>query len=161
MSLPSTERWRPIPGHEGRYEVSDQGRVRSHIPCRKLPVPHLLAATVGTNGYLRVGLAVNGRLLHRSVHGLVALAFIGPRPDGMEVRHLDGNCFHNHLANLRYGTKSKNRLDSVKHHTHNNARKASCKHGHPFDAANTYIRPSGRRECRACAAARDSARRAA
>lgn len=31
-----------------------------------------------------------------------------------------------------------------------NARKTSCKRGHPFDEANTYVDPSGRRRCRVC-----------
>lgn len=41
-----------------------------------------------------------------------------------------------------------------------NATKTHCKHGHPFDAANTYIAKRGSRECRACNAARFRARKA-
>jgi len=45
------------------------------------------------------------------VQRLVALAFLGPRPEGHETRHLDGNRLNNRLDNLAYGTRSQNQLD--------------------------------------------------
>ncbi len=46
------------------------------------------------------------------VHALVALAFIGPRPDGYDVMHIDGTRTNNAVGNLRYGTRSENCLQA-------------------------------------------------
>ena len=47
----------------------------------------------------------------KPVHQLVMKAFVGPAPDGMEIRHLNGNPADNRLANLKYGTRTENILD--------------------------------------------------
>lgn len=49
------------------------------------------------------------------VHGLVARAFLGPTPKGQEVLHKNGNSQDNRLANLRFGTRSENNRDIVRH----------------------------------------------
>lgn len=141
------EQWLPIPGYEGRYDVSDSGNVRSWVPYRGMPIPHRRATPIGSHGYPIVGLDGGTPL----VHLLMLLAFVGPRAEGMEARHLDGIKTHGNLANLAYGTSSENSFDLVRHGTHNNARKTQCKHGHPYDAANTLPRVGGGRACRACA----------
>jgi hypothetical protein len=50
-----------------------------------------------------------------TVHSLVMLAFVGPRPDGLEVCHNNGVASDNRLSNLRYDTRSENNVDSSKH----------------------------------------------
>lgn len=145
-----TERWLPIPGYEGRYDVSDLGRVRSWLQCRGTPVPRILKARPGSNGYLSFCLSKFGRQVDERLHALVLLAFVGPRPEGKQRRHRDGDQLNNTLANLTYGTKSENELDRVRHGTHNNSSKTECKHGHPFDEMNTRFDTIGRRICRAC-----------
>jgi hypothetical protein len=52
-------------------------------------------------------------MICKTVHSLVALAFHGPRPEGLDVAH--GNCVKtdNRPSNLRYCTRSENLLDSV------------------------------------------------
>jgi hypothetical protein len=67
------------------------------------------------DGYLRVGLSRDGHLHLKGVHVLVAEAFIGHRPPGMVVRHLDGNRKHNHVSNLAWGTPAENSADMVAH----------------------------------------------
>lgn len=141
------ERWLPVPGYEGLYEVSDMGRVRA---LRRRGSPGgLLAAKPNSGGYPRVSLWENRRVKYRGVHQLVALAFIGPRPEGQEVRHLDGNPLNSVLANLAYGTPSENVQDCLRHGTHHLASKTRCKNGHEFTDENTY-RYRGKRICRAC-----------
>lgn len=49
------------------------------------------------------------------VHKLVLLSFVGPRPEGMECRHLDGNNQNNNLSNIEWNTPEVNRLDRVLH----------------------------------------------
>jgi hypothetical protein len=84
----------------------------------------------------------------------VMLAFVGPCPEGMETRHLDGDPANNHRSNLKYGTRSQQRHDDVRHGRHNMARKTHCKRGHPFKTENTYEAPDGKRYCRSCRRAR-------
>jgi NUMOD4 motif/HNH endonuclease len=153
------ESWLPIPGWEDWYEVSDLGRVRS-LPRRltyggRMRQGKVLSPGMNSDGYLTVVLCKDARRLTVAVHRLVALAFLGPRPPGQEVRHLDGTRTNNALPNLSYGTRSQNQIDSVQHGTHLSARKTHCLRGHLFTPENTYISPrSGQRDCRICRAIR-------
>lgn len=140
------EIWKPIPEFKGSHEASSLGRIRNPRTGR------ILSQSVqADSGRLQVGIWREGRSRPCRVHTLVALAFHGPRPDGMEIRHLNGDQTDNRASNLRYGTHAENEQDKLKHGTHNHARKTACKSGHPFDADNTYINPSsGQRVCRKC-----------
>lgn len=114
------ERWRAIPGHEGVYEVSDLGRVRSYHQKngRLRDKPRLKALTVNQVGYLSVTLQVeSGRSRAFTVHTLVAAAFLGPRPDGYHVAHGDGDRTNARLDNLRYATPVENFRDMEAHGT--------------------------------------------
>ena len=85
------------------------------------------------------------------VHALVAAAFIGPRPDGLLIRHLDGNPRNNRVGNLQYGTGSENQRDAVVHGTNHNSGVTHCRNGHLYDEANTYKHgKTGKRSCRIC-----------
>ena len=145
-----TETWLPIPGYEGRYDVSDQGRVRSWLPCRGMAIPRVLRPGINRGGYPLVVLYFNGKTT-REVHRLVSLAFIGPLPEGQHTRHLNGNPANNALSNLVYGTISENNLDCVRHGTHHQTAKTHCPQGHPYNDANTYRDPHrNNRLCRVC-----------
>lgn len=145
------EEWRRIPGHPD-YEVSDLGRVRSWKQSgRGGPPPRYLAG--GTSaGYRHVLLLTDGRRTTGFVHRLVALAFLGPRPDRHETRHLNGDKLDNRLSNLAYGTHSQNGLDVARTTGHHFGRRTHCPKGHPYDETNTYWRKraGGGRACRAC-----------
>lgn len=117
------ERWLPIPGYEGRYEVSDMGRVRSYL-CRgwhqwhlRALNPHMLATRLRHGGYKRLDLWSNGTKHGCHVHQLVLLAFVGPRPAGHESAHLNGNPADNRLVNLAYVTPSENARHKHDHGT--------------------------------------------
>lgn len=129
MSEP-TELWRPVVGWEGLYEVSDQGRVRS-LP-RTTTKGRVLKLRLA-EGYPAVSLSKEAVVRTRKVHKLVIEAFIGPCPEGLEVRHLNGVSTDARLLNLRYGTRSENARDRVLHGTHNHASKSCCpKCGGPY-----------------------------
>lgn len=67
--------------------------------------------------YIRVGLQPGFNRFF--VHDLVLLAFVGPRPDGMEACHSpDHDRSNNALSNLRWDTHSANTRDSMRHGTH-------------------------------------------
>ena len=159
MSQPISERWLPIPGWEGTYEASDHGRVRSverEVVCtlgrRRTLRGKVLSPCINTNGYQQVSLVRNSRGHSQRVHVLVMLAFAGHRPDGFDVCHNDGNQLNNHLSNLRWGTRSENRYDSVQHGTHVQASKTHCPQGHAYVGDNIIRVPSrpNARYCRAC-----------
>lgn len=117
MTSCCNEEWRDIPGHEGKYQASDLGRIRSvdrrvnicHGATRQIRGRVLKPAGQKNDPHLRVtlGHGANGSCIHQ----LVALTFLGPCPDGQEVRHLDGNPLNNRVDNLAYGTRTENILD--------------------------------------------------
>lgn len=105
------ETWRNVPGYEGHYEVSDMGNVVStKSGTRKFMTP-----LAQTSGHLGVPLCLNGEKVRKRIHSLVMLAFVGPYPEGHEVRHLNGDPTDNRLCNLQYGTASENRADAYAH----------------------------------------------
>ena len=105
------EIWKFVPGYDGRYEVSNQGHVRSF---KRYAQGRILRPGRMPSGHLSVAL---GRGNSQCVHKLVLLTFTGPAPDNYECRHLNGNPADNRLANLCWGTRSENILDSVRHGT--------------------------------------------
>ena len=117
---PATEEWRAIDGYDDWYEVSDQGRVRSWVTrgySRRRESPKLLKHSRDSEGRLHVMLCRSADYRTYRIHQLVAAAFIGPRPDGYQTCHNDGNPSNNALGNLRYDTVSGNQLDKLKHGT--------------------------------------------
>lgn len=115
------EQWRPVPDFEGRYEVSDQGRVRSLdriVPRKGLVRGRVLSLGPHPGGYLLAHLYPGGaKRVARTVHGLVAEVFLGPRPAGMQVCHADGDPKNNAVPNLRYDTPVGNNADKRPHGT--------------------------------------------
>lgn len=119
------ERWLPISGYEGDYEVSDRGRVRSFLASKpRVPLPRLLR--LGETGrrrkgdqkrYLIVRLWRGGKSRTHYVHRLVLTAFVGPCPEGAECRHLNGDRHDNRLENLCWGTRQENYEDRLRHGT--------------------------------------------
>lgn len=136
------ERWRPIPSFP-RHEVSDLGHVR-HVKSGRTLNPYLDTK----QKYRYISLYQDCVQYRRSIHSLVLEAFVGPRPDGMDVRHIDGDSSNNALPNLAYGTRSENIRDQVIHGRHARAAQTECIRGHPLAR-----RKSGRRFCRDCARA--------
>ncbi|MBF6138130.1 HNH endonuclease [Nocardia otitidiscaviarum] len=145
------EVWKPIPGVP-HYFASDHGRIRreSHTITRRNGSRQALRAAdiTGwvTDGYRRFRV---GRTTYR-VHQVVALTFHGPRPEGLQTRHLNGNALDNRAINLEYGTGSENAVDAVTHGTHPMSRKTHCRNGHPYEESNTYLDRRGERRCATC-----------
>jgi hypothetical protein len=103
------ERWIPVVGYEGLYEVSDAGRVKSLVPSKKRPIAgHVLTPKRSGQGYLCVALYRHGKPTTITIHQLVMRAFVGAVPDGMNVNHRDGKKKNNLLSNLEYVSYSEN-----------------------------------------------------
>ena len=93
-------------------------------------------------GYLKVTQLLNGKKYMRFVHRLVALAWIGPAPQGKPmIRHLNGTRADNRACNLKWGTMKENAQDSVRHGTcksGDNGRKANLRKLHEGSLGRKY-----------------------
>jgi hypothetical protein len=118
----STVEVRQIPGRRG-YFADDRGRILSQWRLHGGSKPKLedflrpLRASTVKGGYLRVVLGRQGNRNREYVHVLVLTTFHGPKPPGMETRHLNGNPADNRPENLVWGTKSDNEKDKTRHGT--------------------------------------------
>lgn len=156
------EEWRPIPGWQGFYEVSDQGSVRgvSRTVNRRNNSPMRIAPRVlkswcnVADGHPMAVLSDmrNGKRSYRYVHALVMEAFVGPLPEGQQVRHLNDVFTDNRLCNLAYGSRSENNFDRVDNGIHHFSKRDRCNQGHLFAGPNLKLRESGRKVARLCAA---------
>ncbi len=117
----NVEIWKDIPGYVGKYQVSNLGRVKSlerKVRSINWYTGKEFSRTVHER-ILKPGPVNSGHLYvvlghgeaGKPVHQLVMKAFIGEAPQGMEVRHLNGDPTDNRLENLRYGTRTENILD--------------------------------------------------
>ncbi len=118
------EEWRPVPGAEGRYEVSSLGRVKSlrRVVCcgrrkgkttyRTVP-EKILKPGLDQDGYHQVLIAnkEGEKFKNVKIHQLVAAAFLGNRPRGTWVLHGPNGRNDNSVSNLYYGTPAQNVQD--------------------------------------------------
>ena len=116
------EVWKDIPGYEGKYQASTEGRIRSLDRMIRGRSPYsksyyyrpmkgriLRPGRVCKNGHVSVVLEHGG--IGQPVHQLIMKTFVGDPPEGMEVLHNNGDPTDNRLENLRYGTRTANILD--------------------------------------------------
>lgn len=105
------EVWKDIPGYEGQYQASTFGHIKrlEHVrQSGRRASEKILQPSATGDGHLQV--FVGGKL--HTVHSLVLLTFVGPRPsDKPHIRHLDDDPSNNKLSNIVYGTAQENALD--------------------------------------------------
>lgn len=106
------EQWRTHPRFTD-YEVSDLGRVRRGTPVKGSRPGRMKSPSLSTTGYLVV--SIEGK--PRKVHTLVLETFIGPRREGQDGCHLDGDRTNNVLQNLRWASRSENMQHARLHGT--------------------------------------------
>lgn len=151
------ENWKPVPGWDGYYEVSDHGRVRSvertvhYSDGRRRRFPsRSLNSYPDSRGHLQARLHRASKTHPVAVHKMVLEAFVGPAPEGMEGCHHDDDKSNNRLSNLRWDTRSANLYDRIRNGRHHNANKTHCPRGHAYDLL--YITRKGHRnrQCSTC-----------
>lgn len=108
-----TEEWRPVVGYEGIYSVSNLGRVRRDYSAKQgNKAGYILQPTLSPQGYFYVTLCdlttVHKSMKKMTCHSLLATAFIGPRPSGHQINHIDGVKTNNKPSNLEYVTHLEN-----------------------------------------------------
>lgn len=125
--------------------VSDHGRVLNSRTGR------LLVASDNGHGIWRVWLSHNGKRVNRQISHLVLETFVGLCPPGLEACHFNDVGSDNHLVNLRWDTRSANRIDRLRNGRDHMAKRDTCVNGHEFTAKNTGSRKDNNgRVCRQC-----------
>jgi hypothetical protein len=105
------EEWRAVVGFDLLYEVSSLGRVRRITGGKGARAGHILAGSKPAGHYHKVSLYSGSGVASKRyvfVHDLVAAAFLGQRPDGMWINHIDGDKHNNRPSNLEYVQPSGN-----------------------------------------------------
>lgn len=132
----------PVPGYEGRYEVSNLGRVRNKT--------RVLVGKLNKKGYRRYNLVKDGRTRTTLGHRIVCEAFHGAQPAHQPLAtHRNGIRDDNRASNLRWADNAQNMRDKRTHGTDHEVNKTHCPAGHAYAGENLIFEGTTRR-CRAC-----------
>lgn len=123
------EVWKDIQGYEGKYRVSNYGRIKSlsrkifngtgfYMSKEKILNGHII-----TNGYMQIELQGKPLLVHR----LVAEAFILNHENKPQVNHIDGDKTNNRVDNLEWVTNGENQIHAYKNGLNKRSEKAGRK----------------------------------
>lgn len=127
-----------IPGLNGQYSITRDGRVYSHKSKK------FLSPTDNGSGYLGLILCVDGKPFHEYIHRLVAETYI-PNPQNLpEINHKDENKANNTVENLEWCTSAYNKNFG------NRAKKYSVSRGKPVVCIDTGEQFHGVREAARC-----------
>lgn len=114
------EVWREVVGAEGRYEVSNLGRLRSWIAMgpkgRRLSEPRIIRPGLTRGDYQIAQLRIGDKNRALRLNRVVLLAHVGEPPeDNMQACHRNGDRQDNRLDNLYWGTPAENYADRSRH----------------------------------------------
>lgn len=110
--------FRKIPSLKFLYEISADGRIFRNIKSKKVYRQFL-----NKNGYYYVNCTINKKRIMCTVHSLVAECYLGEKPKGYCIDHIDRNKHNNYHGNLRYVTYSENLHNTDKYENITNALK--------------------------------------
>lgn len=107
------EKWKPVREFPDHYEISTYGRVKRVKPYRSVKAGTLRKPQM-IGKYPGYMLSISQQAFARMSHRLVADAFLGPIPSGMQVNHMDGDKMNCHISNLEIVTNGENRAHSYR-----------------------------------------------
>lgn len=98
-----SEKWKPVRGYEGLYEVSREAEIRrcSHLRPEDMQRAKYLKQSLN-NGRMSVQLCRDNKHIRRAVHIIVAEAFLDFPGEPYRVKHKDKNLLNNHADNLTW-----------------------------------------------------------
>ena len=109
------EIWKPVVGYEGLYEASSLGRIKSldrYVKCplnkKRLIMGVVLSPAISIKGYYMVSLSRLGKSNSRTIHRIIAKAFISNYENKPCINHIDENKLNNKQSNLEWCTHSEN-----------------------------------------------------
>ena len=108
------EVWKDIVDYEGKYQVSNMGRVKS-LGNNKTKREKILKQKISNCGYHRVGLYKGKKQKWYQVHRLVAMAFVDGYEEGLVVNHIDEDKTNNCAWNLEWVTTTYNNTYNDRH----------------------------------------------
>ena len=134
-----------IKGYEGKYSITEDGRVWSHKTHK------WLATGLDRDGYQIVRIHDNGRETSKKVHRLVAETFLS-NPDNLpEVNHIDEDKTNNSVTNLQWCTRKQN----CQHSAHQKYKPVYCVElDKVFESIKAAIEYTGAKQIQACLAGR-------
>ena len=101
-----------VPNFTG-YFATECGRVISTLKT----IPAFINGKIDKDGYRNLILYIKGKKYYFKNSRVIAMSFLGERPKGYVIRHLDGNPLNDRLDNLEYVTQKENIQDKVVHGT--------------------------------------------
>ena len=101
------EIWKDVIGYEGIYQVSNFGNVRS-LNWRNTGKIKNLSIRINNDGYCLVNLSGDSKCKSKTVHRLVATAFLKNPNNYLEINHIDENKLNNCVSNLEWCTHKEN-----------------------------------------------------
>jgi hypothetical protein len=108
------EQWMEIPNYKN-YQASNLGRIK-RLPSKGSPNGRMLKGTIGSFGYIKIGLSKNGASKTFNLHSLIAQAFLDHKPNGYKngyvIDHVDNDKSNNKLDNLQFIKPRENILKS-------------------------------------------------
>jgi hypothetical protein len=115
------EQWKDIKGLEGSYQVSNSGKVRSldrniiyKTGAISFMAGKILSTSIDRKGYAYVSIYLDKKHYSKSIHRLVASAFIPNTENKATVNHKDGNPLNNHVGNLEWATYSEQNIHAYR-----------------------------------------------
>lgn len=102
--------FKKIPSLGFMYEVNGDGTIIRNVKSKRRLKCFKKHHNSNTE-YWCTQVNYKGRIRKVFLHRVVAECWIGPRPEGMQVDHIDRNSLNNHYSNLRYVTKSEQMLN--------------------------------------------------